>query len=103
MSIPYEARRAVYDAAFAANGKDLQIWKAIEEMAELTNEIAKFKGGDYRNRHGLVDEIADVTIMMEQLRLMFGLNEAVQARIDFKVRRLAARLGVASKVDDLNG
>ncbi len=99
--IPYEARRAVYEAAFAANGKDLQIWKAVEEMAELTKELAKFKGGDYRNQPGLVDEIADVTVMMEQLRIMFGINEAVQARMDFKVRRLARRLGVASKVADL--
>ena len=95
--IPYEGRRAVYEAAIDKFGQDLQIWKAVEEMAELTKELAKHQGGNYdsRSRDRLVDEIADVTIMVEQLRIIFGVNVSVQDRMDFKVCRLADRVGMS--------
>ena len=97
--IPYEARRAVYQAAIAHYGVDGQIWLAVEEMSELTNELAKLQR-DRTTVEALVDELADVTIMMEQLRLMFGLNKEVQDRIDFKVHRLAVRVGAEPEVEE---
>lgn len=97
MLIPYEKRQAVYKAAIATNGESVQLWKAIEEMSELTKELAKLVCGG-ATLEGLVDEIADVTVMMEQLRLIFNVNEAVQDRIDFKVARLADRLGLPREV-----
>ena len=90
--IPYEMRRPVYEAALSRYGVYSQLWKAIEEMSELTNEIAKDHAGG-STQEALIDEIADVTIMMEQLRLIYDVNEAVQERIDFKMRRLAQRIG----------
>ena len=95
MSIPYEGRKAVYEAAIDCYGTENQLWKAVEEMAELTNEIAKSYRPDRASREALVDELADVTIMVEQLRLIFGVNDAVQDRMDFKVRRLADRVGMS--------
>ena len=88
--IPYEARRDVYLAAIDHYGTENQIKKAVEEMAELTKELCKLPRGTTRDR--MVDEIADVTIMMEQLRLLLNVNSDVQERIDFKVSRLAQRI-----------
>lgn len=90
--IPYEERREVYLAAIDHYGTENQIRKAIEEMAELTKEICKLYPGGGTTRDRMVDEIADVTIMMEQLRILFNVNSDVQERIDFKVSRLADRI-----------
>lgn len=91
--IPYEVRKAVYDDAITHYGKESQIMMAVEEMAELTKELAKAFRPDGTTREKLTDEIADVTIMMEQLRLVFDMNAEVQDRIDYKVQRLAQRVG----------
>lgn len=90
--IPYEVRKAVYENAIAQYGMGEQILKAIEEMAELTNELAKSINPSSTTLDRIVDEIADVTIMMEQMRLLFDVNQDVQERIDYKVERLAQRI-----------
>lgn len=93
--ITYEERRAVYEKALQTWGARNQIMMAIEEMSELTKELCKhFRGRE--NMEEIADEIADVTIMLEQLRLIFGLNEEVCAHMDMKVLRLQARLGFAA-------
>ncbi len=92
--IPYEVRKVVYDAAIAHYGTESQIWMAVEEMSELLKELAKGRRPGGTTAEALVDEIADVTIMMEQLRLIFNVNQPVQDRIDYKVQRLAQRIGV---------
>lgn len=40
----------------------------------------------------IVDEIADVSIMLEQLCMMYECFDAVENRRQYKVRRLANRL-----------
>ena len=90
--IPYEERKAVYTAAIAHYGPESRFWLAVEEMAELMKELAKGHRPGGTTAEALVDEIADVTIMMEQLRLVFNVNEAVQDRIDYKVTRLLNRI-----------
>lgn len=91
----YEERRPVYEAAIDHYGVDCQIWKAVEEMAELTKELCKVQNSRQvgATREAMVDEIADVTVMMEQLRIIFDVNDDVQERIGFKVHRLAQRIG----------
>jgi phosphoribosyl-ATP pyrophosphohydrolase len=64
--------------------------KAMEECAELIVQLAK--GSD--SAATIVDEIADVTIMMRQLTIVYG-EKAIQERIDFKVDRLRKLLGAA--------
>ena len=98
MSIPYEKRQAVYKAAWDLYGSERQIWKVVEEMSELTKELAKLQSGGGATLGSVIDEITDVTIMMEQLRLMLGVNEAVQNHMDFKITRLADRLGLPREV-----
>lgn len=49
-------------------GLKTQIDIAIEEMAELTQALSKFKRG---KEHNVEEEIADVKIMLKQLELKF--------------------------------
>lgn len=108
MSMSYEERRVVYEAAIEHFGEDVQIWVALEEMSELIKALAKI----YRlpghaplepQIAALVDELADVTIMMEQLRIIYGMNEEVQDRMDFKVRRLQQRIGMVPGTEAHHG
>lgn len=70
----------------------------IEEMSELTKEICKHKRGK-QNRKEIVEEIADVEIMIEQLIIMFDIDRAeVGLWIREKTNRLAQRLGIERTV-----
>ena len=86
-AIDYERRKATYQVALEAWGPEAQTKMAVEEMSELTKEICKIW-------RGKIDEIADVTIMLEQLRLIYNVNDAVCAHMDKKIRRLKGRLGI---------
>ena len=92
--INYEYRKKVYQAALRKWGADLQTMMAVEEMSELTKEICKIKRGKM-DLDALADEIADVTIMLEQMRMIYGLNDAVCDHMDAKILRLQSRVGGA--------
>ena len=92
--INYEDRKNVYQAALRKWGVGLQTMMAVEEMSELTKEICKIKRGKM-DLDALADEIADVTIMLEQLREIYGLNDAVCDHMDAKILRLQSRVGGA--------
>ena len=92
--INYEDRKKVYQAALRKWGADLQTMMAVEEMSELTKEICKIKRGKM-DLDALADEIADVTIMLEQLREIYGLNDAVCDHMGAKILRLQSRVGGA--------
>ena len=92
--INYEDRKKIYQAALRKWGVDLQTMMAVEEMSELTKEICKIKRGKM-DLDALADEIADVTIMLEQLRMIYGLNDAVCDHMDAKILRLQSRVGGA--------
>ena len=92
--INYEDRKKVYQAALRKWGTDLQTMMAVEEMSELTKEICKIKRGKM-DLDALAEEIADVTIMLEQLREIYGLNDAVCDHMDAKILRLQSRVGGA--------
>jgi NTP pyrophosphatase (non-canonical NTP hydrolase) len=69
---------------------------AIEEMSELTKEICKYiRGND--NLNDIVEEIADVQIMVEQLISLFGIESKVNEMIDYKMLRQMQRMEQESK------
>ena len=82
----------VIQKAIETYGADLQKQVAIEEMSELTKEICKdFRGKG--NRENILEEIADVTIMLSQLLIMYDikvweLNDVIVS----KLTRLEERL-----------
>lgn len=71
-------------------GDEAQINMAVEEMAELTDKLMKDKRGR-TTKAEIVEEIADVTIMMRQLALMYGVDD-VAAEVDNKLHRLFGRM-----------
>uniref|UniRef100_UPI00359C6094 hypothetical protein n=1 Tax=Thomasclavelia spiroformis TaxID=29348 RepID=UPI00359C6094 len=74
-------------------GNNSQVDIAIEEMSELIKELLKNRRGE-ENRSMIADEMADVYIMLEQLKFIFGINETeVKVNAEFKIQRLKNRIG----------
>jgi hypothetical protein len=91
--ITYPEREKVYAAALEKWGEGMQGLVAIEELSELQKEICKrFRGAD--NIDAIAEEIADVTIMLEQLRFILDINDKVCEEMDYKIKRLQMRLGM---------
>ena len=68
-------------------GEDHRCKMAIEEMSELTKEICKhFRGND--NLDHIAEEIADVEIMLEQLKIMHSNSVQVEEWKKTKLDRL---------------
>lgn len=89
--IPYEDRAKVYINALVHYGDRDQMVKAVEELAECQQTICKAILGQGNIDH-LAEEVADATIMLEQIRLYFGINDRVIQYMDEKVQRLDGRL-----------
>lgn len=82
----------LYRAAIEAWGEDAQLDVAIEELSELIKEICKQKRGIGVFEH-LVEEVADVEIMLEQIKLIFHIaEEDVAWWKSYKLSRLAENL-----------
>lgn len=77
--------RGLFADALAEYGEDAQIEQTVEECAELIQAIY----GD--DRDAVIDELADVRIMVAQLSLLVGEGE-VASRIEYKMDRLRDRL-----------
>ena len=68
-------------------GYDKQKLKAIEEMSELTKAICK------DDRENIIEELADVKIMIAQLMLIYNIDvEEVFKVMDAKVERTMNRI-----------
>jgi len=67
-------------------GVEHQIDKAIEEMGELITALAR-RRLDRSRREDIAEEIADVIITANQLRIIYG-GELVDGLIDQKLSRL---------------
>ena len=65
----------------------------LEEGSELQKEICKlWRGRD--NIQAIAEEVADVGIMLDQLKLILDITEDVQQFREKKITRLKERLGV---------
>lgn len=80
-----------YAVAVSVYGKQSQLIMAMEEMAELTKELSKNIRGT-RNVPAISEEIADVEIMLEQLKIIFANRAEVDRHRSEKLKRLSERL-----------
>ena len=64
---------------------------AIEELSEVQKELCKMYRGKGDMEH-LAEEIADATIMLEQMRCFLNLNQRVCRYMDQKMERLQENL-----------
>lgn len=73
-------------------GSCQQVDMAIEEMSELTKELLKHRRFN-DNRCKIVEEMADVYIMLYQLQMIFSIDE-IELGIEgeYKLQRLHERM-----------
>lgn len=89
--ITYDQRLQVYTNALIHFGKAAQLIVALEELSECQKEICKVMRGR-TNLDNLAEEVADATIMLEQVREIFSINDLVCQKMDEKIQRLDDRL-----------
>ena len=85
----------IYKSAITKYGEYAQIDMVIEEMAELTQALSKYKRGKL---HNVEEEIADVEIMLEQMRLIFDSKKVDEIKRS-KIVRLDKRVKEESNND----
>ena len=66
---------------------------AIEEMSELQKAIIKNRRyNDENTRKEIIEEIADVEIMLSQLKIIYSCKEEVERLMDYKIEREIKRI-----------
>lgn len=81
-------------------GNDPQTDMAIEECSELIKALLKYRRKRYSAesidekelRAAIIDEIADVQIMIAQLQIMHDCIGEVEEQVDFKIKRQMERI-----------
>ena len=86
----------IYKQAIKTYGKKAQKLMAIEEMSELTKEICKDFRGRLDREH-LIEEMADVTITIDQMMLMYKISRfEIEQMRERKIERLKERMDTAN-------
>jgi NTP pyrophosphatase (non-canonical NTP hydrolase) len=88
--------KEILKQAIETYGAESQLNVAIEEFSELIKEICKHKRY-MDNTEAIIEEMADCYIMLEQMRIIFGLGstvivDAMEKKIDRLQRRMVERL-----------
>lgn len=105
--LPTTMRPEVLQLAVDVYKKEAQVDMAIEEMSELTKALLKHRRAehsreDYNHekiRQNILEEIADVIIMLTQLVIIYGGRDIIQQDINEKVDRLEKRLNFQKAAD----
>lgn len=85
-----DERQSILMAAIDWYGITPQVDMAIEEMAELTKALCKIKRGWSEEAFANIrEEIADVQIMLDQMRLIYGQTAEIETA---KLARLQRRI-----------
>lgn len=76
------------------HGFENQLFKTVEELSELTTAIVQYynKGPGYSRLMGVQDEIADVYIMLEQIRKQFMSDCELKELIEYKLERECSKI-----------
>lgn len=80
-------KETIYNRLINKFGNENQIVIAIEEMAELQKELTKLLRGN-SNLKAISEEITDVEIMIEQLKIIFGNSRDIAKMKNIKLHRV---------------
>lgn len=88
-------------------GLERQIVKLCEECGELTTAVAKYINADndvLRNAllDNVISEMADVTVMIEQIKHLLGVGERVQNMAEYKIARQIGRISANKQAEVKN-
>ena len=86
-----EREAKILEGAIEKWGATAQVVVAIEELSELQKELCKYLRGRGSFEH-IAEEIADVEIMLEQMKMLFFCTDEVRNVRRRKVERLKERL-----------
>jgi len=84
-------RDALFSRALSTYGLEAQIGVLQEECAELIVACSKYYRSGGTNQKELIEEIADVKIMLEQMEFTFG-KESIDKKVREKLERFKNRL-----------
>ena len=87
----YISEAEVLQRALDTYGSLPQIVMVFEEVSELQKELCKYLRGRGSFEH-IAEEIADVEIMLEQMKMLFCCTDDVRNERRCKVERLKERL-----------
>lgn len=92
----------VFKKAIETYSEANQLVVLFEEMSELQKEVCKSIRYNKRQlKPKIAEELADVEIMLEQLKIIFDIDSEVEMwRLD-KVVRLKENLGMVDRWDDV--
>ncbi len=82
----------LYQRALRVWGKEPQMLQVIEEMSELIKEILKNVNRKKDNIAEIIEETADVEIMLEQLKCCYDIKDKVEIYKSEKVKTIEKRL-----------
>lgn len=83
-------RRQIYEKVLVKWGVENQLWMVTEECGELLNAIGKMNR-ERVTREDVITELADVTIMCEQIAQYMGYDDYTK-EMERKLERLKERL-----------
>ena len=86
-----EREAKILEGAIAKFGTQAQIAKAVEELNELCQALARDIQGQ-GDRANIAEEMADVYIMLGQLQLIYGNRPEIAAAIRDKLGRTMERV-----------
>ena len=98
--------KQLLERVITANGMNKQLDIAIEELSELMKAICKVKRYSYTQEDYLVnlaEEMADVEIILAELKLMFDNEDNVKEWRTYKLDRLEKRLNEKYSFDTMSG
>lgn len=84
--------KKLYERALKNWGKEPQMLQVIEEMSELIKEILKNVNRKQDNVAQIVEETADVEIMLGQLKFCYKIEQQVEDYKAQKLQKIAKRL-----------
>lgn len=87
--------KEILQKAIDTYGRNMQVDVCIEEMSELTKALIKDRrhnGDNTEDWLNIIEEIADVKIMLEQVKIMLECENEVNEQKKYKLKRLKERL-----------
>ena len=85
-------------------GFDKQSNLLMEECAELIQAVNKYKRNPSSGTENIIEEIADVELMIEQIKHLLGINtKYVEGNKQHKVERQKKRMATENKAGEAVG
>ncbi len=93
-----KTQEKIINTAIHGYGIANQRLKCLEELSELAKELCK-DGIGQGNKCHIAEEIADVEIMLEQMKVYFGIDDEVRYSAKIKLKQLGEKVGVLNAED----